>query len=747
MASWNRLAGSVCGMPSRTILPGALCWFLTGSAVAQSENAGNGEHRKSVTAVRALVAPRIDGKLDDVAWTNAALVDSLHMVKPDEFGEPTEHSRFLIVYDDDTLYVAARFFDSDPAKIIAKSMRHGSVALSDDLLSVIIDPFERGDGAYQFELNPNGVRTEAVYTTPTNRNYNWKGLWNGAARVDALGWTAELAIPFKTISFDADSESWGVNFSRWIGRKSEQSGWVSRNRAIEPTVLGRLYGIEGITQGNGIDVVTSITADATRTHADRRTDSDVEPALDVIYRIVPSLVAAVTINTDFTGTNVDIRQINLTRFALFRPEQREFFLQDADVFEFGNIGDTDGRGTLDRVAGQSGRPYFSRRIGLSPARESVDIVAGAKLTGRFSRWDTGLLNVRQDAYAGIDRKNLFVARASLHVLDESRAGIILTHGDSASNADNGLVGVDFNYRNTGLAEGRSLLGSLWAQQSATQGMPGDDVAYGGSLSARNNTGFRWDVRAKVIGSNFNPGVGFVSRSNVEDLAAEIGYTWRPTDGKFRSVYAGFSAERIEKIDGGLESERLFIRTLELENRQTDRLFTWYLVQREHVAEPFEVLPGLIIEPDLYSFGSACASLSTGAQRDLSANVSGCTGDFYDGKRDWAGIDFTWRPNAHLGLAASYEENKVRLSEAISRTTLATLRFDVSFNVRWSWETFLQYDNVSDVAAANSILRWVPAAGRELVLVLNHEQDVSPFRGPEESISSNIALKWRQTIRT
>ena len=149
-------------MLSRTILLGALCWLLTGSAVAQSENVGNGERRKSVTAVRALVAPSIDGNLDDVAWTNAALVDSLHMVKPDEFGKPTEHSRFFIVYDDDTLYIAARFFDHDPAEIIAKSMRHGSVALSDDLLSVIIDPFERGDGAYQFELNPNGVRTEAV---------------------------------------------------------------------------------------------------------------------------------------------------------------------------------------------------------------------------------------------------------------------------------------------------------------------------------------------------------------------------------------------------------------------------------------------------------------------------------------------------------------------------------------------------------------------------------------------------------
>ena len=153
-----------------------------------------------------------------------------------------------------------------------------------------------------------------------------------------------------------------------------------------------------------------------------------------------------------------------------------------------------------------------------------------------------------------------------------------------------------------------------------------------------------------------------------------------------------------------------------------------------------------IEPGLYSFGSACASLSTGAQRDLSANVSGCTGDFYNGKRDWAGVDFSWRPNEHLGLAASYEENKVRLSGVSPRTTLATLRFDVSFNVKWSWETFLQYDNVSDVAAANGILSWVPAAGRELVLVLNHEQDVSPFSGSAESTSSNIALKWRQTIR-
>ena len=297
---------------------------------------------------------------------------------------------------------------------------------------------------------------------------------HGRAICDDKGWVAEVEIPFKTLSFNPNNQIWGLNLIRYIGRKAEQIGWVSSNRTQNPASSGKMTGIKDIEQGLGLDVVAGFKTTRAKQDLSDETSSSTEPSLDLFYKVTPAITAALTLNTDFSGTGADERQINLTRFALFFPERRGFFLQDTDIFEFGRItgGNFSSQSTISRVELESGRPFFSRRIGLSDIGGTVDIDIGGKLTGRPGRWDIGMLAIRQNAHVGVngdvDASDLFVARLSANVLAESSIGMILTQGDPNSNLDNTLAGVDFRYTNTRLRNGRAIEGSLWYQQSDTQ---------------------------------------------------------------------------------------------------------------------------------------------------------------------------------------------------------------------------------------------------------------------------------------
>src|SRR5690606_15809113 len=256
---------------------------------------------------------------------------------------------------------------------------------------------------------------------------------------------------------------------------NESLAWVSRNRQVNPSVAGTMSGLRGLRQGLGLDVVPSMTLREDRIYGSAAfREQNFEPSLDVFYRLTPQLNAALTLNTDFSATEVDNRQVNLTRFNLFFPERRDFFLQDADVFQFGNIGGY-GNQAMSRGWQANGRPYFSRKIGISATGSPVDIEAGARISGRIGNWNVGSLAIRQDEFYDIDYQNLFIGRASANVLAESNIGFILTDGDPTSNVGNTVVGLDFRYLNTRLASGHNVESDAWYQQSETPGLDGDDA--------------------------------------------------------------------------------------------------------------------------------------------------------------------------------------------------------------------------------------------------------------------------------
>ncbi len=677
---------------------------------------------KSIDAFQVDEPPIIDGRLDDDAWAFATPVHDLHEVIPQEFDPPSEESDIYVVYTRDALFIGARFYDSEPENITAQVLRQGDFSLGDDSFTVIVDPFNNGRSGYAFDLTPNSIRNQAVYANVTDENWAWNGIWHGVAVRDDKGWVAEIEIPFKTLSFNPNNQTWGLNFSRFIGRKAEQIGWVSANRRQNPANSGSLTGMKNIEQGLGLDVVPGFKATQAKQYSPDGTTTDSEPSLDLFYKLTPAITAALTVNTDFSGTGADERQINLTRFALFFPERRGFFLQDTDIFEFGRItgGDYSSRSSISVVELESGRPFFSRRIGLSESGETVDIEVGGKLTGRPGRWDIGMLAIRQDAFSDVDASELFVARFAANVLDESSVGMILTHGDPNSNLDNTLAGVDFRYTNTRFGSGRTLEGSLWYQRSETEGLEGDDAAFGFTLRAPNAEGFRGGIGYKELQENFFPALGFVNRVGVRDMTLEGGYTWYTDWSAIRSIHSGVDFQRIEKISGGVESQIVNLRAFEIEGDTGDGFgFNYYLIE-ENLESGFEISDGIVIPAGDYEFEQYCFNLNSAEYRKISVFADYCAGEFFDGDQVATGARLQWRPNPHFSFIASYRFNEIELPYGAFITRLISIRADIAFSNKWSWENFLQYDNVSDGLGLNSILRYIPRAGREVVFVVNQE---------------------------
>jgi hypothetical protein len=721
--------------------------FYHGALAQDGEPEGG--RLKTVQIARTATAPVIDGQLDDSLWSQAIVIDDLHQINPTEYAEPTVATRVYLVYTDDALYIGAELSDSDAADISSRVLRQGERTLSDDFFGVVLDPFNDRRSGYRFTVNANGVREDLLYQNISQQNQNWEGIWRAAASQNEDGWVAEMEIPFKTLSFDPANDTWGINFMRWVPRKNEWIGWVSRNNTINPSVSGAVIGFSDLEQGLGLDIVPSISLREKKSYSPSMSESESDPSLDVFYKLTPGLNASLTVNTDFSATEVDDRQVDLSRFSLFFPEKRDFFLRDADIFEFGRLGAITNFGsgpTFSRPTLENGRPFFSRRLGLSASGEPVDLEYGGKLSGRIGRWNLGTLAIRQDAFADVDATNAFVGRLSANVLAESALGVIATNGDPRSNLDNSLVGVDFRYLNTRLAGGRTLQGDAWYQQTDTDGLEGDDSAFGFRLQLPSSRGIRGSIGVKELQQNFNPALGFVNRSGIRDHTAELGYTHRPASRFLQSVFGGVDLQRINRISGGLQTEMITFRPLEIETRTRDSLKLRYIANKEVVTEPFEISDGIFITPGEYAFDEYGFDMTTGPHRSLSGTFGYRTGEFYDGDRLMLRGALTWAPSKYFRAGVSYDYNDVELPQGDFVVRLVTLQADIVFSSKLSWVNLIQYDNVSETAGINSRLHWVPEAGREAFIVLNHTLEDLDRDNSFMSTQADLTLKFNYTFR-
>jgi len=692
--------------------------------------------RKRVEVKRTMVAPIIDGVLDDDVWKAATVISDLHQFQPVDHGQPSEDSIFYISYNDNYFFVGARLNDSEADRIIARQLVQGGGLGSDDSFEFILDTFNNGRTGYHFQVNPNGIRREGIYENPNDLNRDWTGIWQVESRVDEQGWTAEVAIPFTTLNFDPESEEWGFTIARTIARKNEDMAWSSFNRRINPTTTGLVSGIQDIRQGKGLDIIPSVTLATSEDYTSGITEQRFDPSLNVFYKITPNLTGAVTFNTDFSATEVDNRQVNLSRFSLFFPEKRDFFLQDLDIFSFGGLN-------------QNGIPFYSRRIGLSRSGNPVDIDAGVKLTGRVGRWNVGGLAVNQGEFDSLDSQNVFVGRAAANVLSESSVGVILTHGDPTSETDNTVAGMDFRYQNTRFSDSHSLRGNFWYQQSDTEGLTGDDKAFGlqASMETQNN-GFGGNMNYEYFGDDFNPALGFANRRGVESInfGGSGRYFFRGHK-YLRNVFSFMRFGHTRYLDTKeMQSENWFWRMLNFNTNRGDQLGVGGFRNREGLRNDFTIRPGIVIPAGDYTFSGFQMEARLSNQREFSPGFSLNIGDYYNGKRMQINARADWRPNEHINLGLNYNYQDIELPDGAFDVRIISANANYAFNSKWSWINLIQYDNFSNGVGLNSRLRWNPQAGEDLYVVVNYNFDSEGTFSELSSNNSEIVLKYTKNFR-
>ncbi len=693
--------------------------------------ASDAQERKGITVPRSTSAPVIDGVLDEAVWRSAAVVDDFTLHQPNPGGEPSQPTKYYLYYDEAALYIGAELSDSEPDRIIRRQLLQNQAVVDDDHVQIFIDPYDTRRRGYLFYVNPNGVQRDGLVFGNSRFNMNWDGVWQAKARVTDSGWSVEAAFPFKTLSFDPEQSAWGINLLRTVRRSGEEAAWTLRDNRLTLDSMGMAAGIRDIDPGRGLDVVPSFALSEHRDFSRGQSSVKLEPSLDVFYRVTPSLTSSFTLNTDFSATEVDDRQVNLTRFSLFFPEKRDFFLRDTDIFEFAELA-------------ENGRPFFSRTIGLSSTGAPIDLVGGAKLTGRQGPWSIGVLGVRQDEFANQAASDLGVARISRRVLDQSQLGGIVTYGDPRSDGNNWVGGVDFLFRNTRWIPGQSVEGEVWYQQSETEGLSGDDSAFGIRLLYPNE---RTDALLGFaeIQADFNPAMGFVNRSAIRRFNGHYRRKFLFRDRWIRSYRIGIEGEEIRDLDDALETRITKFELAELFSRPGDQLNVYALRQTEVLSAPFDLLGQATINAGRYDFDRYGVTLRMPGFRVFGVNFNAEAGDFFDGKRLDAGATLNYRPNRHLKAALSYTSNHIDLPSGKFVSRIIAARASIAFNVEWSWISFVQYDNISDRLGVNTRLRWIPQQGRELFLVMNYDF-IDPGNRDFRSNVRDTTLKFNYTFR-
>ena len=693
-----------------------------GEALAREKSRSLPQFRIVPTDIR----PVIDGQIDDVSWAGAPVISQFTQVEPKQGSAPSEQTEVRMLQDRDYLFIAVRCFDREPGKIIAKQMQRDGDMSSDDTLAFAFDTFGRKRTGYLFRITPRGATQDALLEADSART-EWDTIWIGRSRIDAKGWTAEVAIPFKSLSFDRDLSVWGFNVERVIRRRQEIVRWAApfQNKNVTSlSDMGELRDLSGMRQGLGLELKPFLVTRFAEGAAKTRKTLEFEPGFDAFYSITPSLTAALTVNTDFAEAEVDKRQVNLTRFPLFFPEKRDFFLQDANLFSFGAY-----KGPL---------AFHSRRIGLGPSGETVDILVGGKVTGRIGNLDLGLLDVQVDDTVGVPATNLAVARASYRVLEESSIGGIFTHGNPRGIGDNSLVGTDLNYRNSHLFGKDVFRAQTWLMRGDAEGALGRQLAFGGSVRYPNEP-IAAEVFASQIDADFDPGLGFVPRRGIRQYGGKLGYRWRPGGGYIRSVGLNVEPFLVTNLEDVVETEAVTLPGLDLLNEAGDSLSLGFTTNRDNFVDGFEMSPGIFVPGGDYRFNRGFALLSSTSARPISAYASIDIGGFYEGESREYGGGLEWRVSQHAYFSTECTLSQVDLLAGSFDIVVGLVRADLAFTPSLSWNTVAQYDNVSETVGLNSRLKWIVRPGSQVFLVFNYGFDAEEHRG-FQTIGTEITSK-------
>ena len=659
----------------------------------------------------------LDGKLDEPAWSTADSIANLVMIEPEEGGVPAGQTIVKVLVDPTEIIVGVVCHDTNPGGIVSFSKARDSDLTLEDYVLIVLDPFQDGRSGYVFQVNPSGARFDGLVTAQGEEvNSNWDAVWEAQTSRDDAGWRVEIRIPIKSLSYKKGLTGWGLNVERRVQRLQETSRWSGANldyEIFQTSHAGLLTDLPEFDFGLGLTIRPALVGDASKPAPGEDRTYESEASLDAAQKLGPNLVASLTVNTDFAETEVDTRQTNLTRFDLLFPEKRTFFLEGADIFDFG-------LGTGEDLV-----PFFSRRIGLlgeEADQLEVPIAVGGKLNGRVGNTNLGALAVRTRRVDTLATDaTMGVVRVKQNVLSESSVGMIATFGDPLSQPGSWMGGVDFTYQTSELRGDKNFLVGVWGLLNHRDDLGGDE-AFGGMIDYPNDL---WDVALtyKHIGEDFSPSLAFVPRAGVQIWQMEAAFNPRPEWALVRQMFFEFNPLLVTDLDGTWESYLVTIKPLDWQLESGDRFEFDIEPEGDRPSEDFEVFASdttiVNIPAGSYRWTRYSVQGALATKRKISGEASWSLGSFYDGDLNSIALTLRVKPSAYFTVELGGERNSAQLPQGDFIQYLYSGRLQVNVSPDLQFSSLLQYDNESRSFGTNTRLRWTFNPLGDLFVVFNH----------------------------
>lgn len=703
---------------------------------------------QSTVAVAPAATPlTLDGRLDEPFWQTAPVIE-LAQQAPKPGGQTPFRTTVRMAANRENLYIAFECFDPDPRQLAVHTMQRDGDVTADDFVSIALDTYGDRRTGYFFRINASGARVDGLIAGAEYPSLDWDGIWDAKTQRTATGWTVEIALPSRTLNFTRGLDTWGANFERNVARVRTVLRWTSPTLDsffYDLSRGGSITGLADLQQGLGIEVSPYVTG---RTRAEFTEGNRAVLGAaggDFTYRITSQLAAVFTANTDFAETEVDTRQLNLTRFELFFPERRTFFLEGSNQYQFG-LG-------LD----EQFLPFFSRRIGLFEG-EQIPINAGVKLNGRAGKWNIGFLDVQtrdKVLRSGelVRGTNLLTSRISYDVTPKLRLGSIVTNGNPDGVSRNTLAGFDGVWRTSEFLRNKNLFVGAWTAFSSGDVGNGDRTGYGFKIDYPND---RWDcfVSMNKYGESLTPGLGFVPRSGIRRLDSACQFKPRPRkDGPFGWVRQQFMDHRFYRVvnyRGLVESQRFSWTPVNVQMETGDRFaFTW-IPWLEQLPVPFEIAEGVTLPVGRYRFDRLSGEFETSPNRRVQFGNTSGFGTFYGGTlyQQQNYLRYTSRQGGWQA-GVTVEQNFGRLPHGHFVQRLWQFNTTYALSAYVSLSSFLQYDTQTRNIGNNMRLRWTFRPGNDLFVVWNRGWKRLILSPTERSLLPDtelLAVKLRWTFR-
>ena len=687
----------------------------------------------SITAFFTNEKITLDGKLTEECWQKAVKIGNFTQRELYE-GEPaTEKTSVAIVYNQNVMYVGFWGYDDEPDKIMAQKMNRDFKWSTDDNFEMIISTFNDNRNGYLFVTNPNGARADVLISNEGEGfNKSWNGVWDVATTITDEGWFAEIMIPFSTLKFEkAENLTWGINFERNIRRKKEQIMWQGWYRIYEIEKIsqaGKLTGLSNIKAKNKVELKPYISG-GVESDEEGKWHERYKIGGDANIDITPTLKLNLTVNTDFAQVESDRARINLSRFSLYYPEKRQFFLEAKDLFQM-NVG-------------HRNQIFYSRTIGIQNRRE-VPIIGGARIFGKQNRTNIGAMSIQTIAKDSILTTNYSVVRVKQDIGNQSSVGGIVT-SKFLNGRHNVVYGADFTYSTSKLFNDKNLIiNGAFAQSQTSDSVNNTNSSYSFSLSYPNDI-IEYDLAVVGIQQNFNPEMGFVRRSNYRMYYTELQFNPRPKFWPFFrnlnlkpldiNYYVNEETNKLESIFYELRPFGFVTKSGEVSEFNVQWLF-------DKLDEPFELLDTVIIPVGEYWDQRWEVQFETFQGRKLSGEFFINWGDFYTGRRTRLSTAANYNVNKHWNLSAEWSRNYLYFDILDFITDEVGGRVIYAYNPKLNTSLYGQWNNEDDEILFNFRINWIPKIGSDFYFVVNQVVDTkgNGFRFTRTTILAKLI--WR-----